>query len=75
MGLNLNKLSSGFKLVYGETINNYLLNVRMAKAKSLLVVDNDLTVADVAEAVGFSNASYFIKKFKETYGETPGVYV
>lgn len=75
VGLNLNKLSSGFKLVYGQTINKYLLKIRMAKAKSLLVVDNELTVTDVAEAVGFSNASYFIKKFKETYGETPGEFV
>ncbi|WP_341225775.1 helix-turn-helix transcriptional regulator [uncultured Arcticibacterium sp.] len=75
VGLNLNKMTSGFKLIYGQTINKYLLKVRMSKAKSLLVIDNDFTVGEVAEAVGFSHASYFIKKFKESYGETPGVFV
>lgn len=75
VGLNVNKMTSGFKILYGETINKYLLKQRMAKAKSLLIVDNDFTVSEIAEAVGFRNASYFIKKFKECYGETPGVYV
>lgn len=75
VGLNVNKLTNGFKLVYGCTINKYGLKIRMNKAKSLLLSEDKVAVFEVSERIGFNNTSYFIKKFKEEFGEYPGEYV
>lgn len=70
VGLNINKLTKGFKLQYGMTLNEYSTNFRMNKAKSLLI-QNELNVCQVAEEVGYLSASYFSKKFKEVHGVLP----
>ncbi|KPM46729.1 helix-turn-helix domain-containing protein [Jiulongibacter sediminis] len=75
VGLNLNKLSSLFQQVFGLTINKYLLNIRLEKARTMLNNNPELTVVQLSEEIGFSNPSYFIRKFKEVYGKTPGAYV
>jgi AraC-like DNA-binding protein len=75
VGLNLNKLSFYFQQIYGQTINKYVLKLKLEKARSLLSQDrNRFTVTAVANEVGFNNTSYFIRKFREAYGETPGEY-
>lgn len=75
VGLNLNKLSSLFQQVFGVTINTYLLNLRLEKARVMIKNDPDLKVVQLSEEIGFSNPSYFIRKFKEAYGVTPGAYL
>ena len=44
--------------------------VRMKQAVHLLEETN-LSLWDIAELTGFSNASYFSSKFKRVYGITP----
>ncbi len=75
VGLNINKLCKGFKDVFGQTINNYVIKLKMEKAKSILLGESEITVAEVSDRVGYNNPSYFIKKFKETYNVTPGEYL
>lgn len=66
-------LSRLFKRKCGMGFMQYLLSVRMEKAKKLLENSHPpLPVADVASEVGFNDYSYFIQMYKKFYGATPG---
>ena len=66
-------LSRIFKNETGMTFNDYINKLRMEAALKLLK-DNNLTMNDVSEMIGYGNTSYFLKKFKEFYGCTPTEY-
>jgi len=52
-----------FKKVTGNTFKEYLLKIRIDKAKELLLKRN-LSVTEIAYDVGFDNLSYFCRTFK-----------
>lgn len=58
------------KALTGYSPNEYLRIARLKKAMSLLDT-TDMTVSEVAYAVGFSTSSYFAKCYKEYFGENP----
>ena len=62
-----------FKTVYGVAFSEYLNMFRLLKAKEMLCAYSG-KVADVAQACGFNDASYFTKCFKESFGITPMKY-
>ena len=66
-------ISRCMKQKYGVPPLDYLTRYRVEQAK-LLLVNSDLSVARVAEEVGFQNVSYFCKRFMENEGVTPRVY-
>lgn len=74
VGLNRNKLQAGFKHLYGSTINSYLRDARLNRAKMLLM-EEERQIAEVAEEVGYTNSSQFSKRFKEKFGMLPSEYV
>ena len=51
----------------------FLTQVRLEKAKKLLETEF-LTVKEVMNQVGISDASYFARSFRAAYGVTPGKY-
>lgn len=57
------------KALLGYNINDYILNVRIQKAKHLL--KENLTIAEVAYKVGFSSQAYFSTVFKSKCSVTP----
>lgn len=59
-----------FNRVIGATPYNYLTTHRINMAKKLLY-STDKTVADIAEACGFSDTSNFITQFKKHTGQKP----
>ncbi|QMW04467.1 helix-turn-helix domain-containing protein [Spirosoma foliorum] len=61
-----------FKKLYGQTPHQYLILVRIAKAKQLLRTNN--SIKDVCFAVGFDSTSSFTGLFKKITGSTPTVY-
>ena len=65
--------NSLFKKETGKTIFDYVIEYRMEKAKKLLR-EQDSKVALVAEAVGYTNNSYFCLSFKKIVGMTPAEY-
>lgn len=67
-------LSKLFKEELGVTYTDYVTSQRMERAKMLLESDN-MTVEQIASTVGYGTAAYFIKKFREMYGCTPGSYL
>ena len=61
-----------FKRDTGVTINEYLTEFRIRKAKELVDSGNTL-VLDVASKVGYADANYFGKCFKKFYGIPPSI--
>ncbi|SFA97556.1 two-component system, response regulator YesN [Cohnella sp. OV330] len=70
---NPSYFSEMFKSKVGKTFIQYVTDARMAQAIRLLE-GTQLSLWDIAELTGFSNASYFSSKFKRTYGVTPSDY-
>lgn len=62
-----------FKEKTGLSPSEYLRRVRIERAKMYLV-STDMSVDGIAEAVGFCNASYFIKVFRAVTSNTPAEY-
>lgn len=62
-----------FKNETGQTINQYLTDFRMKKAKELLA-DPRYQIADISSKVGYSNGNYFSKSFKKLTGLSPSDY-
>ena len=74
VGTNETKLKKGFKKLYGKTIYNYLRHERLNRAKVLLA-EEQLSVKEVAEAVGYTNRSAFARRFREKFGVLPGKFL
>lgn len=55
------------------TPQQHLLEIQMEHAKDKLLNSNK-TVELIANSVGFPNVSYFIKKFRDHFGESPKQY-
>ena len=70
-GVNRNKVNEILKAELGFTFTGYLNKLRLAEAARLLAEKGSATVSEIAYAVGYNNASYFNKLFKEEYGCTP----
>ncbi|WP_175638523.1 helix-turn-helix transcriptional regulator [Metabacillus schmidteae] len=65
-------LSKVFKDIVGVNFIDYLTNIRLSKAKELLV-HTDMKINEIAETIGYKN-SYFNRLFKKHEGYTPGQY-
>lgn len=59
-----------FKKNTGKTLNDYITNLRIEKAKELLK-DKTIKLYDITGMVGYADPSYFCKIFKKFYGTTP----
>lgn len=59
-----------FHQMEGVSFSTYLKNMRIEKARQLLLTTN-MKVYEVSNAVGFSHAKYFGHVFKEAVGQTP----
>ena len=64
-------LSRYFKNHYGRNINDYLNDMKMERARKLLL-ETTLSVYEVGLELGYQGPNSFIRRFKATYGITPG---
>lgn len=71
--LNSQYISQLFKNEIGVGFLAYLTNVRMEKAKKLLI-STSLSIAEIADRVGYGDYRVFTKVFKKTEGITPSQY-
>lgn len=62
-----------FKQAYGTTINNYIINKKITKAKELLRF-SDLTIENIAIECGINDNNYFSRLFKQVEGISPKEY-
>lgn len=70
-GMNTTSFKSGFKKAFGMAPFEYLVEIRMQHALSLLQ-KRDLSIQRVADAAGYKSFGSFIKAFKRKFGVTPG---
>ncbi|MEQ9443698.1 MAG: substrate-binding domain-containing protein [Cyclobacteriaceae bacterium] len=74
LGLSRVQLYRKVKALLGVGINDHIKIQRLKKAKELLQ-QPDLTIAEVAYAVGFSSPAYFSTVFKSYYDQSPSDFV
>ncbi len=64
-----------FKSHYGISPQTYLLNLRIEKAKDLLLNEKHLLINEVALAVGYSDSLYFSRMFRKKIGVSPTEFI
>ncbi len=69
--ISRSKLDRDFKQFTGITIHGYLDMCRLNQAKMLLEHHTEMSVSEIAVAVGFSGETYFFPFFKKYTGITP----
>ena len=72
LGVSSAYFSNVFKKETGKSFTNFLTDIRMSKAVSLL--DQDEKTYVVAQKVGYSDPNYFSYVFKKQYGISPSKY-
>ena len=63
-----------FRHCTGISPYQYLMSLRLEKAKSLLVTKPEKSLASIAQIVGFADQSHFASQFKKRFDVTPRDY-
>lgn len=74
VGISRVHLHRKMKELTGQTPHDFIRNIRLKKAASLLSL-GDMNVSEVMYACGFSNAASFSTVFKKLYGLSPREYM
>ena len=61
-----------FKLSTGLSPHQYLIRCRARRAKELILSNNQASLKEVAQAVGFYDAAHLSRHFKRLHGVLPG---
>ena len=68
--LSQSAFQKNIKRITGKSIFQLVLDVRLMKAKELIM--NDVgSISEIIDSCGFSHHNYFAKKFKEKFGAAP----
>lgn len=73
VGMSPHYFSQLFKQSTGTTPHQYVISRRIARAKQLLT-QNQLSIDEVAQTVGFCDRSHLHRHFKRALGITPKNY-
>jgi AraC-like DNA-binding protein len=71
IGADRERINEILKMELGMTFTGYVNKLRLTEAARLLTDKTGKPIAEIAYSVGYANASYFNKLFKEEYGCTP----
>lgn len=71
--LGVSRYRELFRQETGTSPSEYIASLRTERAKYLLS-QTDMTIAEIAEAVGYENRHYFQAVFKARVGITPGAF-
>ncbi len=74
LAMSKSSLYTKLKGITGESINDFIQNIKIKKSASELLHHPELTIVEIALKFGFNYPSYYIKCFKDTFGETPTQY-
>lgn len=74
VGLNPSYLCKLFKKETNKTITDYVMDLRIQKAKHILEDYPDVKMYEVGSLVGYEDPVYFTKLFKKLVGMTPKEY-
>lgn len=73
IGMSRASLYNKIKALANMGVNDYINKYRMEKAM-VLIKQTELSIAEIAEQVGFSTSRYFSTAFKQHTGQTPTQY-
>ncbi|MEC0226208.1 helix-turn-helix domain-containing protein [Paenibacillus alba] len=73
VNLSASRLAHLFKIQTGESVMEMLNKIRLRQARKLIEMTS-LTVAEIAEEVGFNHPFYFSRQFAAFYGTSPAVF-
>lgn len=73
VGLSASRLAHLFRDEVGMSIRSYVVERRLHMA-SLLIVQTDERISQIAYSVGFNDISNFNHSFKKRFGMSPGEY-
>lgn len=73
LSLSESYLSKLFHKEVGVTLSQYIMNLKLEKAKNLLQY-SEFSVVDIANYLSFSSQSHFIQTFQKSIGLTPHKY-
>ena len=68
--LSRSQLYRKIKTLTGVSVNEFIRNVRLEKAKELIALGNN-NMNEISYKVGFTSPSYFTKCFRDKYGHIP----
>jgi len=71
VGLSPAHFARAFKETLGRPPHQYLLQLRLARARRLLET-TAATLSDIAQRTGFADQAHFTRLFKRLFGRTPG---
>lgn len=63
------KLSRIYSKKTGQTLEQYLINLKVEKAKEL-ILNNEFSLSEIAYMLGYSSVQYLSNQFKKTTGVT-----
>ena len=71
--MSYSSFARSFMNSYGRSCKDYLEMVRVEKAEEMLKF-TDRPLSDIAQELGYSDSSHFVREFKKFKGITPGSY-
>ncbi|MGC5744834.1 helix-turn-helix transcriptional regulator [Chryseobacterium sp. NFX27] len=69
-GINQNKIRKEFKSQYKMTVADYISELRMLKAKKM-IIDKEIMVKEIAIECGYEYVQNFTRAFKKKFGVSP----
>ena len=72
--LSPSRFHAVYKAMFGTSPMKDVINAKIDSAKTLLLMDENPTLSEVAERLGYKNQQHFIGQFKAVTGMTPGAY-
>ncbi len=74
-GISQTMLSKWFREFGHTSFNRYLTNIRIEKAKELLLAYPEMYIKDISKMVGYSDQFYFSRIFRTIVGVSPSDYI
>ena len=75
LGMSRSVLYRKFSMLIEYSVKEFINMIRLKRAAQLFDSKANLSVAEVAYTIGFSDSQYFSKKFKKFYNCTPTEYM
>jgi AraC-like DNA-binding protein len=72
-GMGLSTLRRRFRKSTGLSLHQWVVQMRMAEAQTLLA-DSDLSIKNIAAELGYDNVYFFSRQFHECCGASPTAY-
>ena len=74
VSLSVSRFHAVYKQMFDSSPMKDVIDSKIDLAKSLLLMEENLTLHEVTERLGYKNQQHFIRQFKSATGLTPGAY-